>query len=95
MAVLDLFWIESEYPRTGCGISRRGMLYMEEDRRDLCVSSGGELGSLGREDAVVAGLLWVGVFGLEIQTPSTSIPLSIARMPKGISLPLRLLTLSA
>lgn len=57
--------------------------------------SSDELGSLIREDAVISGLLWVGVFGLEIQTPSTSIPLSIARMPKGISLPLRLLMLSA
>ena len=54
-----------------------------------------EPGSLTLEDAVMSGLLCVGVFGLEIQTPSTSIPLSIARMPKGTSLPLRLLMLSA
>ena len=54
-----------------------------------------ELGSLTMEDAVISGLLCVGVVGLEIQTPSTSIPLSMARMPKGISLALRRLMLSA
>ena len=34
-----------------------------------------------------------GVFDREIQTPSTSTPLSIARTPKGTSRPLRALTL--
>lgn len=45
-----------------------------------------------KDVAGLSGVLGTGVFVLEIQTPSTSIPLSMARMPKGTSLTLGCLT---
>lgn len=45
------------------------------------------------DGAGLPGALALGVLDLEIQTPSTSIPLSMARTPNGTSRPLRALTL--
>lgn len=59
------------YGRTGCGISRPDMFGEEEDSRaDRLLSLGG-LGSSIEEAAKLIGVLGMGVFEPEIQTPST------------------------
>lgn len=77
---------------------------VEDVRRDLSLCEDADSGrlkletSLSIEEATlalaeVAGLFWqlvgTGVFDREIQTPSTSTPLSSALIPKGISSPSR------
>ena len=92
--VLDLGGLGPEFSRwASCGISNFGMLEVEAGRfedatfwPEVCSEVPGITG--------LPGTLGPGVFDREIQTPSTSMPLSIARTPKGISRALRCLALS-
>lgn len=63
------------------------MLETVEARSEAGTGCTGVEMSLVVDKAGLPGLLFAGVLEREIQTPSTSIPLSIALTPKGISLP--------
>jgi hypothetical protein len=62
------------------------MLDAEENRSGerSCLSGLG-LTTTDGANAGLSGALDAGVFDLDIQTPSTSMPLSMARIPKGTS----------
>lgn len=63
------------------------MLETVDDRSDAGTGCTGVAVSLVADMAGLPGVLFAGVFDREIQTPSTSMPLSIALTPNGISLP--------
>ena len=67
-----------------------GMLAVAE-----CCEALTPVGGRGSVDLILPELLGAGVFVLEIHTPSTSMPLSIALTPNGTSAPLGRLRLKA